>query len=99
MAEQRTLRYAAGIDVRANVTPEYAEILTPEAMSFVARLARAFEGRRQELLGRRVERQRRLDAGELPHFLPETAHIRAGDWTIAPLPEDLQDRRVEITGP
>jgi malate synthase len=99
MAEQITPRYAAGIDVRANVTPEYAEILTPEAMSFLATLARAFEGRRQELLERRVERQRRLDAGELPRFLPETAHIRAGDWTIAPFPEDLQDRRVEITGP
>src|SRR5690606_31153483 len=54
---------------------------------------------REELLAARVERARRLDAGERPDFLPETAHVRAGDWTIAPLPADLQCRRVEITGP
>lgn len=96
---QASTHYAEGIEVRATVTPEFAEILTPEALSFVAALARKFEGRRQELLQRRVQRQAEIDAGKLPDFLPETEHIRNGAWTIAPLPDDLQDRRVEITGP
>src|SRR5262249_31885139 len=81
------------------IAPAYVEILTPEALGFVALLAREFEGRRQELLRRRLERQAEFDAGRLPDFLPETAGIRQGDWTIAPTPADLQDRRVEITGP
>jgi len=91
--------YAQGIEVNATVTPEFAEILTPEAMSFVATLARAFEERREELLAKREQRQAELDAGKKPDFLPETAHIRQGTWTVAPIPADLQDRRVEITGP
>lgn len=91
--------YAQGIEVKATVTPEFAEILTPEAMSFVATLARAFEGRREELLAKREQRQTELDAGKKPDFLPETEHIRQGTWTVAPIPADLQDRRVEITGP
>ncbi|BCL81324.1 malate synthase [Ktedonobacteria bacterium brp13] len=99
MAEQLTPRYAAGIDVRATVTPEYAEILTPEALDFIAVLSRAFEERRQELLALRVQQQKLLDEGELPHFLSSTHHIREDAWTIAALPADLQDRRVEITGP
>src|SRR5690606_12360186 len=65
----------------------------------VARLHLQFEGRRQELLQARRERAKRLDAGERPDFLPETASVRKGDWTIAPLPDDLRCRRVEITGP
>jgi malate synthase len=68
-------------------------------MNFVAKLAREFEGRREELLAKRVQRQQEIDAGKLPDFLPETEHIRNSDWTVAPLPDDLQDRRVEITGP
>jgi malate synthase len=80
-------------------TSGYEAILTPEAIAFLAKLASTFTSRRDELLQRRVERQARLDAGELPDFLPETASIRAGDWKIAPIPADLQDRRVEITGP
>ncbi len=92
-------QYAQGIEVNATVTPEFAEILTPEAMSFVATLARAFEERREELLAKREQRQAELDAGKKPDFLPETAHIRQGTWTVAPIPADLQDRRVEITGP
>jgi len=75
------------------------EILTPEALEFVLALHEKFDARRQELLEARQERQKRLDAGEKLDFLPETKHIREGDWTIAPLPADLQDRRVEITGP
>ncbi len=74
-------------------------ILTPEALDFVGRLNREFNERRKELLARRVVRQKELDQGRLPDFLPETQEIRDGDWTISPLPDDLQDRRVEITGP
>src|SRR3984893_6168456 len=99
MTSQATTNYAEGIEVRGAVTPEFAEILTPEAMSFVAKLARAFEGRREELLQKRVQRQVEIDAGKMPDFLPETADIRSRSWTISPEPADLQDRRVEITGP
>ena len=91
--------YTTGIEITAPVTAEFAEILTPEAMNFVAKLARAFEARREELLAKRVQRQAEIDAGKLPDFLPETEHIRNSTWTIAPIPADLQDRRVEITGP
>lgn len=93
------LKLPAGMTITAPVKPEYAEILTPEALAFVAELHRRFEPRRRELMKKREERQQRLDAGELPDFLPETAEIRAGDWKISPLPEALRDRRVEITGP
>jgi malate synthase len=75
------------------------DILTPEALAFVAGLHRRFDARRQELLAARAERQQAFDAGALPDFLPETAQIRDGDWTVAPIPADLMDRRVEITGP
>jgi malate synthase len=94
-----TTRYADGIEITGPVTTEFAEILTPDAMNFVAKLAREFEGRREELLAKRVQRQQELDAGKLPDFRPETEYIRNSDWTVAPLPDDLQDRRVEITGP
>ncbi len=87
------------IEITAPVSAEFAEILTPEALTFVATLVRAFEVRREELLASREKRQLDLDAGKLPDFLPETEEIRRGDWTIAPEPADLQDRRVEITGP
>ena len=68
-------------------------------MNFVATLARAFSERRESLLQMRVRRQAEIDAGKMPDFLPETEHIRTSDWTISPVPADLQDRRVEITGP
>jgi len=76
-----------------------AEILTAEAEGFLKKLHRQFEGRRRDLLKQRQERQRFFDRGMLPDFLKETEAIRSGDWTVAPVPEDLQDRRVEITGP
>ena len=88
-----------GVTINAEITPEFAEILTPDALALVAKLSRAFEPRRQELLAARVERAKRLDAGERPDFLPETKAIREGDWKIAPVPEALYCRRVEITGP
>ncbi len=75
------------------------EVLTPEALAFVADLHRRFDSRRRELLALRTARQARFDAGELPDFLPDTAGIRGGSWKVAPIPADLQDRRVEITGP
>lgn len=93
------LTLPAGMEINAPVSPEFAEILTPDALALVAKLSRAFEGRRQELLAARVERTKRLDAGELPDFLPATKNIREGDWKIAPIPEALKCRRVEITGP
>ena len=88
-----------GVQITGQITPEYAEILTFEALSFLARLHRSFEARRRELLDRRVARQKELDAGKLPGFLPETRSVREADWKVAPVPADLQDRRVEITGP
>jgi len=89
-----------GVDILEVVTPEMAEILTPEALAFVAGLNRAFRGRRAELLAARAVRQEAFEAGERPDFLPETKSIRDDDsWRIAPIPADLQDRRVEITGP
>jgi len=89
----------AGVEIKAEVSPAFAEILTPEALALIAKLHRAFEPRRQELLAKRVERAKRLDAGERPDFLAETKSVREGDWKIAPLPKDLLCRRVEITGP
>jgi len=88
-----------GVEIAARLAPADAEILTPAALRFVATLQRRFGERRSELLRRREERQAELDAGRLPDFLPQTAEIRHSEWTIAPLPADLQDRRVEITGP
>ncbi|MFL5935274.1 MAG: malate synthase A, partial [Gaiellaceae bacterium] len=76
-----------------------AEILTPEALEFVALLHREFDGRRRELLAARAERRQRLSDGELPDFLPETREIREGDWRVPEAPAGLRERRVEITGP
>jgi len=86
-------------EVRAPVEGRAAEILTPEALAFVAALQREFRTERDRLLEARVERQAELDAGRLPDFLPETQEIRESDWQVAPAPPELQDRRVEITGP
>ena len=87
------------LQITAPVSAAFAEILTPEAVHFVASLAGKFEGRRQELLARRQERQAEIDAGHFPDFLTETTDIRMSEWTVAPIPRDLTDRRVEITGP
>ena len=95
-----TVTTPEGVEILADVDDAAAEILAPDALALVAKLARAFEPRRAELLAARAERARRLDAGERPDFLPETAHIREDrSWKVAPVPDDLQDRRVEITGP
>jgi malate synthase len=91
--------FGKGVEFRAPLAEQYSEILTPGAVSFLVGLQRSFNGRRKELLARRVERQARLDAGEMPDFLQETSNIRKADWSCAPIPADLEDRRVEITGP
>jgi malate synthase len=87
------------VSISGRVTPEFAPILTPEALAFLAKLHRQFEPRRRQLLGRRAERQKEFDAGALPDFLAETAKIRDSQWKVGPQPKDLLDRRVEITGP
>ncbi len=92
-------RSNASWDLLGPMRPGYKTVLTPEALGFVAGLAREFTPRVQRILGQRREAQARLRAGESLHFLPETEHIRNDDWTVAPLPGDLLDRRVEITGP
>lgn len=89
----------SAIEFHAPLADRYAPILTPEALNFLATLHREFNPRRRELLAARITRQAALDAGATPNFLPETAAMRAASWQIAPLPADLQDRRVEITGP
>jgi len=94
-----TRNLPAGLHINAAISTEFATILTPEALAFFTKLARQFEPRRQELLVARVVRQKEFDAGVLPTFLAETKHIRDGDWTVSSCPADIQDRRVEITGP
>lgn len=88
-----------GISITGAMGERYEEVLTPEALSFLVSLHRRFSARRDELLEQRRSRQERLDRGELPDFLPETRAIREAEWTVAPYPPDLADRRVEITGP
>ena len=88
-----------GIQLLGEVSPDYAEILTPQCQAFLAKLHRRFEARRLDLMAARERRQTEFDAGKLPDFLQHTAAIRNGAWTIAPVPHDLLDRRVEITGP
>src|SRR5476651_1148860 len=96
---QSIIALPEGMEITGEIKPGYEQVLTPAALALVARLTRAFEPRRQQLLAVRADRAKRLDAGERPDFLAETAHIRAGDWKIAPIPPALQCRRVEITGP
>ncbi|WP_119067022.1 malate synthase A [Rubrobacter indicoceani] len=91
--------YGEGVEFTTEIPAEFDHVLTPEAVAFVAKLARLATDRNRENLAARKERQKRIDAGELPDFLPETKEIRDGDWTVAPYPQDIADRRVEITGP
>jgi len=94
-----TLDLPAGVQINAPILPGFETILTRPALELVALLHRDFDARRQQLLDLRHERAKRLDAGERPDFLAETANIRAGDWKITPVPKALECRRVEITGP
>jgi len=94
-----SLTLPAGVEINAPILPGFETILTEPALALVAKLHRAFEPRRQQLLAARAERAKRLDAGERLDFLPETKAVREGDWQIAPIPKALECRRVEITGP
>src|SRR5919202_4439435 len=89
----------SGVEILGPVEGRFEEVLTEDAVGFVGELHRRFDGRRRELLDARRERQRRLDEGGTLDFLPETREVREGDWQIAPAPPDLENRRVEITGP
>jgi len=95
----QNIESSRGIEIRGHLDSSFEEILSPEAMAFVAALSREFDPRRRELLERRQMVQQQIDGGRLPDFLAETEAIRRGDWRVAPVPADLQDRRVEITGP
>jgi len=88
-----------GVDLFGALEPGYRGILAPHALAFLAGLHRRFDARRKSLLEERMERQARLDAGDMPDFPKDTADIRASEWTVRPAPSDLKDRRVEITGP
>jgi len=95
-----SLHFPQGVEINGNITPEFAEVLTFEALSFAAKLEREFCETRRTLLQKRVERQTEIDAGAIPDFLPATRKIRdEASWKVAPIPADLQNRRVEITGP
>ncbi len=93
------MELTAGIEITGKMEPGFEKILSPKALHFVAGLERRFGAERKRLIAARAKFQTRLDAGENPRFLPETKDVRAGDWKIANIPVDLQDRRVEITGP
>lgn len=90
---------STGVAISGPISPAVSDVLTPDALTFVANLHRRFNPRRQQLLARRAQRQAEIDSGLLPTYLPETADIRSADWQAAPAPADLNDRRVEITGP
>jgi len=96
---QRVVPRSRDISVLGGVSAGFAEILTGEALDFIANLHRHFEARRQDLLARRAARQKEFDRGALPDFLPDTREIREQEWRVAPQPKDLLDRRVELTGP
>ena len=99
MTNRNSISTSGDVEVLGEVTPAFAEILTPDALAFVTKLQRAFDAGRVESLARRQARQTALAHGEPLDFLPDTKHIRESDWTCAPIPADLRDRRVEITGP
>ena len=90
---------AEDIEIKGTISPGFSEILTTEALRFVANLARKFEATRSKLLKAREIRQNEINQGKMPDFLRETKSIRESDWNVAPIPKDLLERKVEITGP
>ena len=99
MAATTTSTSQQTYEIKGPMTEPFASVLTPEANAFLVALSHKFDGRRRELLAQRVVRQKEIDGGKLPDFLQETAEIRKADWKAASIPADLQNRRVEITGP
>src|SRR5487761_1859406 len=94
-----TANFPHGVEIRGAMRAGYDRVLSAEALAFIAHLERSFGAERGRLLTARAARQAQLDAGQKPDFPTETRAIREADWTVAPLPKDLMDRRVEITGP
>src|SRR5215475_8147499 len=94
-----TISVPSGVNVLAPVGEHHSDILSPEALQFYATLHRQFNSRRLELLRERSRRQDEIDRGHMPNFLAETKSVREGQWHVSPVPADLQNRRVEITGP
>ena len=94
-----SLHLPTGVHVSGALKPGYERVLTYDAVCFIAECVRRFEPQRRRSIQMRSERQAKLDGGSLPDFLPETRKIRDNDWTVAGIPADLMDRRVEITGP
>ncbi|MDQ3259150.1 MAG: malate synthase A, partial [Acidobacteriota bacterium] len=88
-----------GVQLTDEVPSDLSDVVSLEALGFVAELHRKFNSKREELLERRAGRQEEFDRGVLPDFLPETEDVREGDWRVAPVPADLEKRWVEITGP
>ncbi len=99
MATNPATTSAAGVEIRGAMRPGYETVLTPDALEFVADLTRRFGDRVTALLDARTARQRELDSGALPDFLAQTRQVREAEWRVTSVPADLQDRRVEITGP
>ncbi len=97
--QSETQQFGEGVEITASIPEAQKDIVSSEAVAFVAKLAREYTGRVHELLQKREERQERFDAGEAPDFLQETKDVREGDWKVAAVPADLRERRVEITGP
>src|SRR6266581_749583 len=95
----RKLELPKGVESLAPITESQAEILSPDALDFFAKLQREFNPRRLDRLRQRASRQQAIDRGEMPNFLSETKAVRDGQWRVLPVPSDLQNRRVEITGP
>jgi malate synthase len=100
MKNSSSSSFPQGVTISGKVTSAFSEILTPDALHFVAKLEREFRQTRQSLLQKRIDRQKQIDSGIMPDFLPATKHIRDdATWKVAAIPNDLQNRRVEITGP
>lgn len=99
MSDSSALTLPKGVEIRGAVTPAVQEVLDIPALEFLAGLHRHFEARRKEILAQRIQRQRAIDHGELPGFPQAGESVRLADWRVAPSPADLDDRRVEITGP
>nr|WP_221412678.1 malate synthase A [Fulvivirga lutimaris] len=94
-----TEKIPTGMKILPEVSADFSTVLTPEALSFLKALHQKFNAQRLELLKARVERQRAIDSGHMPDFLESTKNIKESEWTVAPIPQDILDRRVEITGP
>ncbi|MBI3005409.1 MAG: malate synthase A, partial [Ignavibacteriales bacterium] len=97
--DTKLYRLPEGVQVTGEMNEVYASVLTYDALHFVATLQREFAHQRKTMLEKRVERQSEINLGVMPNFLPATTHIRQSYWRVAPTPQDLLDRRVEITGP